>query len=589
MRYQTLVKILDTLRLEAPANDKKYHPAKTAPIEQFNNARALAYIHLYLKVKFGLLTFSDRQRYITDGPRDGGIDAYFIDSDRKIIYLIQSKYRNTESNFEGKEIALDELMSMDIDLVLKGKIADSRGDTFSESIREFQKTIEKISDISLYNYKVVLLANLKRLTAPQIKKFIGNFEYEVMDFKRAYVELVFPVCTGTYYSPDQIEVRIDLGKKNSAQLTQEIATPYGDCELRIIYVPIAEIAKVVSRYKNALLKYNPRNFLSLTNNPVNKDISASALSRDKNMFALLNNGLTILCSFSSMTDRTGVAGIGQLVIKSPQIINGGQTASSLAAVFDENPADLKRFYGKEVLLKIIGTPPRAAAVKLIEFIESISDATNLQTRVVEADRRANDPKMLEIQNYFYEQHGLFLEKKRGEFVYGIKDKYLKKSAIVNRTDLIRNYSAFRGNAAKARSSSSAIFETSEFATLLHGYDPLRIYLSYACDVIHAREIKAAATLGTQSSFTINYSKFAFLAAAGAVSEHASLTNGNVDPTAKRAVDLVKSKWSDFEKAAQANPTNGKYFTGKNFNYDNYFKGDVVDNDIRTFFVPLRLR
>lgn len=587
MKYPTLVNILDALRLESPAGAKRYRPAKTAPVEQLNQARALAYIHLYLKVKFGILGFADREKLITDGSQDGGIDAYYIDSEKKVIYEIQSKFRTTEANYEGKEITLDELMAMDIDLIVKGMIADSRGNNFNDAIREFQKKLQSIPDIALYAHKVVILANLERLTEGQIRKIVGNFDHEVVNFTRAYNELVFPVCTGTYYNPDQIEVRIDLAKKNSPQLSQEIDTPYGSCELRIIYVPISEIAKAVSRYKNALLKYNPRNFLSLSRNPVNQDIQQSALSDQQNMFALLNNGITILCSFASMTDRTGAAGVGQLVIKMPQIINGGQTASSLAAILDANASDAARFAGKEVLLKIISTPQGVDQQRLLEFIETISDATNQQTRVVEADRRANDPKMLEIQKYFYDAHGLFLEKKRGEFIYGLKDGYISKTVVVDRTDLIRNYRAFTGSAAKARGSVSAIFENSEFSSLLVNFDVLRIFLSYACVTRHAHLVKEAAT-ATRPTYTISYAKFGFLAACGIVSQPIKLTGSNVEPTAQRAVDLVVAKWSGFEAHIATLPQNAKYIVNARFNYDNYFKGEFVDGDLSTYFAAFQL-
>jgi hypothetical protein len=73
-KYQTLIKILDKIRAEAPDGYKKYQPP-TNNIEQINQARAKAYIHLYLKVKFGIYEFLEREDLITDEGEDGGIDA----------------------------------------------------------------------------------------------------------------------------------------------------------------------------------------------------------------------------------------------------------------------------------------------------------------------------------------------------------------------------------------------------------------------------------------------------------------------------------------------------------------------------------
>lgn len=90
-KYKTLVKILDGLSSEAPQAYSKYHSTE---IDDIVKIRSKCYIHLYLKVTFGLLNFNDREGYITDESYDGGIDAYYIDKEDKIIYYIQSKFRN---------------------------------------------------------------------------------------------------------------------------------------------------------------------------------------------------------------------------------------------------------------------------------------------------------------------------------------------------------------------------------------------------------------------------------------------------------------------------------------------------------------
>ena len=77
-QYETLVKILDRLRSEAPASYASYNPAEGEQ-GRLIKARSLAFIHLLLKVKFGITDFLKRHQHITDGPQDGGLDAYFIE------------------------------------------------------------------------------------------------------------------------------------------------------------------------------------------------------------------------------------------------------------------------------------------------------------------------------------------------------------------------------------------------------------------------------------------------------------------------------------------------------------------------------
>jgi hypothetical protein len=119
-RYTTLVTILDQICSEAPPDFKRYHPSETKR-EEVGHARSRAFIHLFLKVRFGLTHFKEREQFLTDDPQDGGIDGYFLDEEHKTIYLIQSKFRSSEINFKEKEILFSELLQMDVDRVVDGE------------------------------------------------------------------------------------------------------------------------------------------------------------------------------------------------------------------------------------------------------------------------------------------------------------------------------------------------------------------------------------------------------------------------------------------------------------------------------------
>ena len=119
-KYEVLVRVLDRLRAEAPLDHRSYHP-DLSDVEKTNAARSKAFLHLFLKVRFGLLTFAEREAYVTEGASDGGIDAYYIDSQTRTVYFVQSKFRQNERNFEAKAIELEELLRMDIDRILDGE------------------------------------------------------------------------------------------------------------------------------------------------------------------------------------------------------------------------------------------------------------------------------------------------------------------------------------------------------------------------------------------------------------------------------------------------------------------------------------
>lgn len=80
------------------------------------------------------MDFTKREEFITDGPFDGGIDAYYIDSINRMIYIIQSKFRMSKQNFEEKTISIDELLSMDVNRVTDGLDVDEQGNKYNSKI-----------------------------------------------------------------------------------------------------------------------------------------------------------------------------------------------------------------------------------------------------------------------------------------------------------------------------------------------------------------------------------------------------------------------------------------------------------------------
>jgi hypothetical protein len=105
--YEVLCKVLDELRAEAPASNPLYNPPPSNG-EAVVQARSRALLHLFLKARFGLLDFKERESFITDGTHDGGIDAFYIDEQRKIIHLLQSKFRASAANFVTTNMGLSE-------------------------------------------------------------------------------------------------------------------------------------------------------------------------------------------------------------------------------------------------------------------------------------------------------------------------------------------------------------------------------------------------------------------------------------------------------------------------------------------------
>jgi hypothetical protein len=582
MKYLTLLKILDGICEEAPLGYKSY---KAAPsdTDKLVQARSKAFIHLFLKVKSGVDNFREREAMITDGSNDGGIDAYYIDSDKKKLYLIQSKFRATKQNFEGKSITADELVRMEIKRILEGEDKDSNGNNFNTKIKRFQQDWANIRDQANYEYIVVILGNLKRYNDRQIRRLVENSKYEILDYKKTYDELVFPICSGTYYEPKEITIEINLLKKTQPILKQKIETQHGEYDIRILFVPTKEIGRVLSEYKNSMLQYNPRNYLTLSGNPVNRKIKESILGSETNEFAILNNGITMIASSFKSTETTGKKGTGQVIITKPEIINGGQTAYVLSNIFEDKNIK-KRFGNKEVMLKVI-TIDETSSNK--QFIEEISNATNQQTKVKEADRRSNDTIQIELQKLTYDNFGYFYGRKKGEFQNGFDKKYLNRKSVIDRTHFIKAYLGLKGDSSEARGSEDKLFATEKFKQILGGYkkDFKKMMFAYlTLQKLH--KLSSELSSGPKKSkwgYGLRYGKMAIIAAIGAMGFE---QRDNIEEMQKEAAEKLKkleSRWRKFEKWAKQQKGNVEYVEDDVLNFDNYYKGKTVNKDIRKYF------
>lgn len=451
MKYEVLVNILDHIRQEATdKHAKRYLPPESEP-ESLNNSRARAYIHLYMKVLFGILSFDERERLITDGSYDGGIDGYYIEKTTKCIYLIQSKFRISAQNYESKKISLDEILQMDVNRILEGELQDENGNDYNGKIKQLQREVGELPDVARYSYKVVLLANVPIVSAGKLRMLTGGYSVDIYDYDRSYKELVYPVVSGTYFTASDISIPIDLSNKNAgSKISYTVSTKISDCEITVLFVPIIEIAKMMGKYKNSILKYNPRSYLDLEGQSVNQSIRETVLANATNEFALYNNGITMLSDETYINERIGQKNKAQLTVKNPQIINGGQTSFTLSRILLDCPVDQveKVFGGKEVLLKIITLIDDSTHSDKLELIEDISSATNKQTPVNNADRYSNEVFHQSIQAKVFDSYGLFYERKRGEFSDGVHSGYIKKEDIVERNQFFRIFYSANGMLSK---------------------------------------------------------------------------------------------------------------------------------------------
>lgn len=597
IKHNTLLEILESLRREAPESYKRY--ALSNP-EERSHVYSLCYIHLYLKVRHGLVDFNQRENAITDGPGDGGVDAYYIDEEAKKIYFIQSKYRDNHTNFATKQINIDELASMELDRILDGKSTSHSNSKFNSKILQLQDRISQLN-VAKYSYHIIILANCN-LPNSKIKKITGDIgaeSIEVFDYNAVTSKFIFPIVSGNYFHPSDVNVTLNFQERNTSRIRYDVSI--GDIEtvISVVFVPTIEIAKILNKYRNAILKYNPRCYLEMTSNKVNKEISYSIESEKNNVFALYNNGITMLSTGVEFNDRTGKQSKAQMNLSNPQIINGGQTAFTLSRLYEKYSENLEKlediFEGKEVLLKVISFDSNNSAYnqKQLKIIQDISRATNQQSKVDDADRRSNDFYQIELQDKIFEKYGYFYERKQGEFHDGINNNYINKSLIIKRDDFIRSCHASRGLAGEARSEGKASLfnedllkdylvdiNDNDLASFFYAY---RMYM-YLHDVEKSNKTISDKKSVSKYGNALRYGKYAVISAF--FHKHGKKpSNVNYEKHQDEIMKILNN-WHDFEDYARKIPKNESIFTinGKpEANMLNYYKSKNVNLDLQDFY------
>jgi len=600
-KYKALVHIIDQLRKEAPREYRRYHVLET-DTEKLDQARSRAFIHLFLKVRFGLLNFKEREYFITDQAYDGGVDAYFINEESKTVYIMQSKFRTTQDNFHKKNISFDELLRMDVDRITAGEETDENGNPYSGKIKQLQRDINNVPDIGRYSYEIIILANLNDHKPSNLRKLTGGFPAKVFDYDRTYSDLVFPVVSGTYYNEKELCIRINLSNTtiSSSRISYNVSTDFKPCDISLVFVPTSEIGKILYKYKNSILKYNPRSYLELTNNTVNREISKTITERSTNEFALFNNGITMLSEGTNFNERVGVKDQAQVVVTNPQIINGGQTAYTLSRLHEQRlKGDISEdiFENKEVLVKIItfNIEPTDNQVLQLSLIENISKATNQQTPVGEADRRSNDRIQIEIQRELFENYGFYYERKKGEFADGVREKYINRSQIIDRDTFLRICIACDFHPAIARrNSSNVLFREDNFSKVLSDKNRVHEYFfAYRC-YLRLSEIERQFSKEPNNQFgVVNYGQALRYGKYAVVAICSKFSKDKTQEEANKLVDLILSLWLSFESYAVSMATNSTYFRAyvdpdteekqKELNYSGYYKGRTLDGDLVKFF------
>jgi hypothetical protein len=116
-----------------------------------------------------------------------------------------------------------------------------------------------------------------------------------------------------------------------------------------------------------------------------------------------------------------------------------------------------------VLLKIITLVDSNIYQDKLQLIDEISNATNKQTPVINADKFANEILHQQIQRKIFDRYGLLYERKRGEFSDGIRSGYIDSDIIIERNLFLRIF--YSANGMINKGSEKKLFQKNQFPEL----------------------------------------------------------------------------------------------------------------------------
>jgi hypothetical protein len=240
-----------------------------------------------------------------------------------------------------------------------------------------------------------------------------EFQQEARNIQEQYDNGTFSRFTFKAWGADELVELVNSIERKNRKVDADISVRYdannpslvkyhaGGLKGVVCSTPAKEIARIVNNDPNGyIFDLNIRRFLG-TRGGVNSDILRTCGSLETSrLFWFLNNGITIVCdSCDPVTDPDNP----HVKIKNMQIVNGCQTASSLALAEQNGQlcADVR------VLLRIYETSDP-------DLISKIVLTTNNQNQISNRDLRANDSVQLDMERRF-QKYGYHYERKPRQY------------------------------------------------------------------------------------------------------------------------------------------------------------------------------
>ncbi|RCJ38551.1 abortive phage infection protein [Nostoc punctiforme NIES-2108] len=336
----------------------------------------------------------EASKSIVDGGQDNGIDSLYFDRREKIMYVLQSKWKQDSKG----SVKTDEVMKF-----TRGfkDLVNARYERFNSKFNNKTPDIEEALNDAGTRFEIILVYSGQTPLADEPKRELDDLLGEMNDSSdivsmRVYnqANIYNIISQGASGNP----INLDVCLFEWGQTKEPYQSYYGQVSAR-------EVADWWTKHSPKLFSSNIRLFVK--DSEVNEGI-INTLKKEPEKFWYYNNGITALCSSIGKKPLGGSGrDTGIFECKDVKVVNGAQTVGSIARAYQNSPEQVEK---ARVLIRFISLENCPE-----EFATEITRFNNTQNRIDRREFVVLDPEQERIKNELHLE-GIIYTYKSGESI-----------------------------------------------------------------------------------------------------------------------------------------------------------------------------
>ena len=396
---------------------------------------------------------------VTDGPKDGGIDAIIIDDKNEQVFLIQTKYRS--GDFAKLESYQDSRKLISAVRSIASESDDEYGHFLSIVDPTMHKRVEKARRVLVKRkYKARLVfASTGRFSEDHIKKAKSEMrgirlagDLRFIDRREVLLSAI-DYALGATPPISELWLPVDSSATDVGAAAFSRGDRHWNLKSWVFSMKCNDVANIYKQAGDKIFARNIRGYLSDTD--VNANMRET-LQRSPERFWYYNNGITFICRAARMetTDES------RLWVERPQIVNGQQTTRAMASCPKA---------AASALVKVIAVPPETidSEDQMDDLISRIVECTNNQNPINPSDLRANDVVQIRLQRAF-ERAGYYYMRKRESRSELRKRLGVRRVPVIKRDELAQAIAACLLDPYDVRSGKEGLFQGERYQKIFAG-------------------------------------------------------------------------------------------------------------------------